>query len=93
MQTYEKYNSRVISLPFKNIPELLSKTQYRILVAPGTSFEDAFKTSKDPNWQIAWKERLEPHLKEHIDFLKPEFIKKITRDGVSAFYDNYFSTM
>ena len=37
--------TRVISLPFKDIPDLVSNTQFRIILQPGTSFEDAFKTS------------------------------------------------
>jgi hypothetical protein len=85
--------TRVISLPFKGIPELVANTQFRIILLPGSSFEDAFKTSPDQNWQVAWTDRVQPHLEEHVDFSNKDFADKITRDGVSAWYDNYFAGM
>ena len=38
-------STRVIVLPFDNIPELISKTQFRIILSPGSSYEDDFKTA------------------------------------------------
>ena len=54
--------TRVIVMPFKNIPELVSNTDFRIVLLPGTSFEDAFKTSKNPDWQAAWTQRWDNHV-------------------------------
>ena len=53
---------RVITLPFDGIPTLLTSSNYKIGLQPGTSFEDAFKTSTDPMWQKAWNERIETNL-------------------------------
>ena len=83
--------TRVISLPFKTIPELLTNTQIRILLTPGTSFEDSFKTATDPNWQAAWTDRVQPHLEEHKGFGPFDFADKMTKDVQSAWYDNYFA--
>ena len=85
--------TRVISLPFKDIPDLVSNTQFRIILQPGTSFEDAFKTSPDQSWQTAWTDRVQPHLEEHVGFLKQDMADKLTADGVSAYYDIYFAVM
>ena len=85
--------TRVIVLPFNNIPELVSNTQLRILVRPGTSHEDYFKFSQNPDWQTAWIDRVQPHLEEHMDFTKQDFADKMTKDTVSAWYGNYFSHM
>jgi hypothetical protein len=81
--------TRVISLPFKDIPDLVSNTQFRIILRPGTSSEDAFKTSPDQNWQVAWTDRVQPHLEEHVGFLFQDFVDKLKE----ALYDNYFAVM
>ena len=39
-------STRKIVLPFQNIPELISKTQYRIILSPGSSYEDDFRKLK-----------------------------------------------
>ena len=85
--------TRVISLPFKDIPGLVANTPFRIILRPGTSFEDTFKTSKDPTWQVTWTDRVQPHLEEHDGLSLREFADKITGDGVSAWYHDYFSVM
>ena len=85
--------TRVVSLPFKDIPDLVANTQFRIILMPGTSLEDAFKTSTDPNWQVAWKDRVQPHLEEHAGFSHQDFADQLTTDGESAWYYNYFATM
>ena len=85
--------TRVISLPFKDIPDLVANTQFRIILPPGTSNEDAFKTSTDKNWQTAWTDRVQPHLEKHFGFSFQDFADQLTRDGESAWYENYFSTM
>ena len=60
--------TRIISLPFKDIPDLVSNTDFGIILRPGTAFEDAFKTSHDQIWQTAWTDRVQPHLEEHVGF-------------------------
>ena len=85
--------TRVIPLPFKDISDLVANTQFRIILMPGGSMEDSFKTSPDPTWQTAWTDRVQPHLEEHVGFSYQDFTDKITRDGVSALYDNYFGVM
>ena len=85
--------TRIISLPFKDIPELVSNTKFRIILIPGTSFEDTFKTSTDQNWQVAWTDRVQPHLEEHEDLAMEEFVQKVAIEVGSALYDNYFAVM
>ena len=82
--------TRVISLPFKDIPDLVANTQFRIIVHPGTSMEDTFKTSLDPIWQTAWTDLVQPHLEEHDKFSLQDLVDVMTMDGDSAFYNNYF---
>ena len=84
---------RFIPLPFKDIPDLFSNTQFRIILTPGSFPEDAFKTSLDPVWQTAWTDRVQPHLEEHVGFSKQDFAKKVARDGVSAWYEMYSLVM
>ena len=86
-------STRVTVLPFNNIPELISQSQHRIILVPGSSYEDAFKTSKDPDWMVAWKDRVQPHLKEMTGKSAPDFLKLIETDAVTAVYDNYFGIM
>ena len=85
--------TRVVSLPFKGIPDLVANTQFRIILTPGSSYEDAFKTSTDQNWHSAWTDRVQPHLEEHVGFFDEDFTDALTRDEAAAWYDNYFSAM
>ena len=57
-------STRIISLPFKGIPDLVTDSDYKLITLPGSAISDAFKYSKDPFWQRAWKERMENALKE-----------------------------
>ena len=86
-------STRIISLPFKTIPELVANTQYKILLIPGTSFEDSFRYSKDPVWQTAFKERIEEHLPDHNNFDRIDFMNILLEDGTAAYYDNYDSVV
>ena len=56
---------RVINIPFNDISTLVTKSDFKIAVRPGTSFEDAFKTASDPFWQKAWIDRIEPFLQDY----------------------------
>ena len=89
--------TRVTILPFSNVPELISKTNFRIILTPGSSYEDDFKTAIDPDWKIAWNERVKPHLDEFKVDGKPVdvsvFIKLLESDEDTALYYEYFSVM
>jgi hypothetical protein len=84
---------RVIPLPFKDITDLVANTQFRILLKPGGANEDAFKTSRDPTWQTAWTDRVQPHLEEHDGFSHQDFAYEISKESLSAWYDDYFGAM
>ena len=87
--------TRTVSLPFKDISDLVVNTQFRIILVPGTSLEDDFKTSTDPIWQAAWTDRVQPHLEEHVGYLlsDPKFADKLAKEEYSALYDSYMGTM
>ena len=85
--------TRVISLPFQDIPDLIANTQFRIILRPGTSFEDAFKTSPDPIWQAAWIDRIQPHLEEYGYDMDVDFSDKVTKDELTAWYHDPSSVM
>ena len=53
---------RVITLPFDSVKSLLEKSDFNIGVAAGSAMEDIFKFSNDPDFQRAYKERIEPYL-------------------------------
>ena len=57
-------STRIISLPFKGIQDLVTDSDYKLLTQPGSANSDAFKYSKDPFWQRAWKERMESVIKD-----------------------------
>ena len=56
--------TKVIVLPFDGVAGLLT-TPFKIALKPGTSYEDAFKTSTDPTWQQAWTGRIQPYLEDY----------------------------
>ena len=85
--------ARIIVMPFTNMAELMSNTEFRIILIPSTSFESAFKFSKNPDWQAAWIDRVQPHLEEHRGFGIKELTGKVATEDGSAVYDNYFSVM
>ena len=59
--------TKVVELPFNNIPELLENNNFRIAIIPGSVHEDAFKYATDYHWKRAWKERIQPFLHEYED--------------------------
>ena len=56
--------TRVKVMPFNDIADLVSNTDFRIIVLPSSSMEDAFKNSIDPDWQTAWIQRWDNISKE-----------------------------
>ena len=85
--------TRVTVLPFNSIPELITNSPFRIILTPGSSYEDAFKTSRDPDWMVAWTDRVQPHLAEFLGLGTSTFVELLENDDVTALYDNYFSVM
>ena len=83
--------TRVVTLPFQDLADLVANTDFRIILIPGTSQENAFSESLDPIWQKAWKERVEPHLEEHVGMKNQNFADQMERDSDSAWYSNFFS--
>ena len=83
-------STKVIVLPFNSIKELVEKTDFRIALTPGTSYEDSFKYSTDPIWQKAYSERIEPYLEEYFPFWERD-IEMPLKDRSLALYDNFFS--
>ncbi len=65
---------RVTHLPFKNFEELLSKSDYKLVIPPGTAVVDFFKTNTNPILHEVWKTRIEPH---YLDY-QPETVFSIT---------------
>ena len=63
-----KLSIRVIPLPFDNIENLLTKSDFKVALNPGSSYEDAFKTSTDPIWKAVWTERIKPFLEDYRSF-------------------------
>ena len=82
--------TRKIVLPFNNIPELVSKSSFRIALNTGSSVEDAFKTSRDPDWMVAWTDRIQPYLEDYVGDNK-HLLNLIMTDPTTALYANYFS--
>jgi hypothetical protein len=82
--------TRVITLPFTSIKELLDKSDFLIAVNPGTSYEDAFKLSTDPLWQDAWQNRIRDYLDDYNHLI--DGLIQIPRDNPSiALYDNFYA--
>ena len=78
--------TKTISLPFKDITDLVENTQFQIILRPGSAVADAFKTSSDPIWQAAWTDRIQPHLEEHVGFTDQYAADKIMKEESLAWY-------
>ena len=81
--------TRVIVLPFNNIRELVDQSTFVISLFPGSAYMDSFKFSEDPDWQRAWKQRLEPYLDnyEHTS----RMIDYPLQDSNVALYDDFYA--
>jgi hypothetical protein len=63
-------SKRTITLPFKDIEELMLKTDYKIFLKPYSSQMDSLRYSSVPILQRAFTERVEPNLPFYVDFLE-----------------------
>ena len=84
-----------ISLPFIDLSDLMANTQFRIILLTGSIHEDHFKKSRDPLWQAAWTDRVQPHLEEQRGWkvLDPKFGEKLGNEEMTAWYDIYQGAM
>ena len=83
-------SARFIVMPFNSIPELITNTDYKIVVLPGSSTLDSFKQSNDFYRQQAWKNRIEPNIKEEFeDFTVQDYVRYIIDNGDVAYFDNF----
>jgi hypothetical protein len=85
--------TKVIVLPFTSIPELIKSTDYRVAVNPGSSQEDSFKLSNDPNWALVYTERIEPYLEEYRKYKPIYDMSILDNDTKTAVYCDYFTGM
>ena len=60
--------NRIISLPFTDIPSMMTKTNYKISLIPGGAAEASFRDSSDPLFRKAYQDRIEPY----IDLMIPD---------------------
>ena len=83
-------SKKVVQLPFNNINELLEKTNFRIVVLPGSYYEDVFKYATDYHFEMAWKERIQPFLHEYKDN-NGHMIQYPLADPSVAFYTSFLA--
>ena len=81
-------STRFTVMPFDNIPDLITNTDFKMTVVSGTSMMDSFKNSEDFYWQQAWKTRIEPNLKEDFK-TADDFVQYIIDNEDYAYYDVY----
>ena len=46
-----------VALPFNSIPELVSKSNFRVATSPGSAYAEYFSKSDDEVLEIVWKDR------------------------------------
>jgi hypothetical protein len=87
--------TKVIILPFNTLPELIRDSDYRIAVTPGSSQEDYFKFSKDPDWVVAYTQRITPYLEEYSIVANGTIMDMSILDSGTdtAVYMDYFTGM
>ena len=66
--------TKIIILPFNGIDSLLSDTNYKIAVDPGSAYQSEFQYSTDPVWKKAWTNRVKPHLDDYKSYYKNGYI-------------------
>ena len=58
-------STKPIVFPFNDLETLLSDTDFKVGIKPGTSHENAFKYATDELRQKAWHERIQPYLEKY----------------------------
>ena len=59
---------RTIILPFTGLESLMVKSNYKIIVGPGSAQEGSFKFSGSSLWKKAWTDRIEPHYDFYAEY-------------------------
>jgi hypothetical protein len=87
--------TKVISLPFTSIPQLIKTSDYRIALTPGSSQEDTFKFSNDQDWAVGYTERIQPYLEEYFKYTNGSVMGMSILDSntETAVYMDYFTGM
>ena len=81
-----------IDLPFNNMEELMTNTDYKIIVMWGSFFEDAFKFAQDPLWKRAYTERVLPTKEEYGDITSEQVqVDTIAENLDLALYTAHFN--
>ena len=81
-----------VALPFNSIPELVSKSNFRVATSPGSAYAEYFSKSDDEVLEIVWKERMEPHLEEYRPYdAKKNWNDLLKTDSKMAVYYDYLS--
>ena len=80
--------TRVIVLPFTNVPTLVQDTSYKISTIPGSLIVDKFRYATDPIWQEAWQSRMEPYL-DIMDGDLGNLLQLVLNDPEMSLYTDY----
>ncbi|TRY71158.1 hypothetical protein TCAL_09674 [Tigriopus californicus] len=82
---------RIPALPFNNLEELLSQTNKKILIKPGSAYVDDFRYSLDPLIQEAWNTRIREYLHSYPNN-RDELTDLVANDPDYVLYDNFYSS-
>ncbi|XP_059081679.1 glutamate receptor ionotropic, kainate glr-3-like isoform X2 [Tigriopus californicus] len=83
---------RTTVLPFSSMEEMLTKTDFKVAVQPGTSYVDTFRHSNNPMLKRIWTERIEPYIADYPQS-KIGLSMKIIEESGYALFDNFFTTI
>ncbi len=65
----------------------MSKSNYKVIISPGTAVEDYFRRSKDPILQEVWTERIKPNYKNYkTKYAITEHLAKDSSLATMAFF-------
>jgi hypothetical protein len=77
-------------IPFNSLREMYEKSNYRLVLVPGGSYEDAFKLSSDTLWQNIYMDRIKPYLEEYKAYGYGSLVSQQALEGDhTAVYRNY----
>ena len=71
----------IIVLPFDSIQTLMSQSDFKVAVQPGTYQQSVFEDSLDPIWQAAWKERAEPYMDLYKSYYSESYNRERFKNG------------
>lgn len=56
---------RTTVLPFYSMEEMATKTNFKVVVQPGTSYVDTFRLSNNPMLKEIYSDRIEPYIEDY----------------------------